>query len=68
MSDSKVPPLATKVPAPLRYRGRVFVDFWNYELSMKKVDENFLTDWKVLGRVLVEEAVKLVEPSAIPEY
>lgn len=68
MSDGKVPPLATRVPAPLRYRGRVFVDFWNYELSMKKMDENFLTDWRVLGRVLVEEAVSLVEPNAIPEY
>ena len=35
-----------------RHRVRVFVDFWNYSLSMRDVDENFRTDWSKLGPVL----------------
>ena len=27
-----------------RYRCRVFVDFWNYTLSMRDVDEDFRTE------------------------
>ena len=46
------------------------MDFWNYELAMKwaeliKFQE--LTG-RLLGTVLVEEAVKHVEPNAISEY
>jgi uncharacterized LabA/DUF88 family protein len=52
----------------LRYRGRVFVDFWNYELSMKAVEQGFLTDWRALGPALVQEAVKVVNPQAGSEY
>ena len=35
-----------------RYRARVFVDFWNYTLSMRDVDADFRTDWSRLGPVL----------------
>ena len=38
---------------PQRYRVRVFVDFWNYTLSMRGVDEDFRTDWSSLGPVFV---------------
>ena len=34
-----------------RYRVRVFVDFWNYTLSMRQVDTDFRTDWSTLGPV-----------------
>ena len=46
----------------------MFVDFWNYELSMKDKDKHFLTDWKILGRTLVEQAVQIVDPNAVAEY
>ena len=32
-----------------RHRVRVFVDFWNYTLTMRDVDEVFRTDWSRLG-------------------
>ena len=51
-----------------RHRVRVFVDFWNYTLSMRDVDRGFLTDWAVLGPVLSRRAVAVVDASATPEY
>lgn len=35
-----------------RYGVRVFVDFWNYTLSMREVDPAFRTDWSKLGPAL----------------
>ncbi len=37
-------------PRP-RCRVRVFVDFWNYTLSMQEVDASFRTDWARIGPV-----------------
>ena len=34
----------------------MFVDFWNYTLHMKSVDESFLTDWSKLWPVLSRTA------------
>ena len=39
-----------------RHRVRVFVDFWNYSLSMRDVAEEFRTDWSKLGPVLSRAA------------
>ena len=43
-------------PTTQRNRVRVFVDFWNYTLSVRHVDREFLTDWSTLGPVLAEAA------------
>jgi uncharacterized LabA/DUF88 family protein len=56
------------VTAPARHRVHVFVDFWNYELSMKGVEENYRTDWKKIAGVLSREAANVVETSATFEY
>ena len=42
-----------------RHRVRVFVDFWNFSLSMREVEGNFRTDWSKLGPVLSREAAKV---------
>ncbi len=60
-------PLPSSAVPALTIRARVFVDFWNYELSMKLVDPNFLTDWRTVGRILAGEAVRLIEPTALME-
>ena len=44
-------PADTPVQAS-RHRVRVFVDFWNYTLSMRDADAAFRTDWAKLGPVL----------------
>ena len=54
--------------ADARHRVRVFVDFWNYTLHMKDVDEPFRTDWSKLGPVLSRAAAEVVDPTARGEY
>ncbi len=51
-----------------RHRIRVFVDFWNYTLSMRSVDKDFRTDWSRLGPVLSNAAAHVVNSSAAGEY
>ena len=51
-----------------RHRVRVFVDFWNYTLSMRDVDQTFATDWAKLGPELARAAVAEVEATATGEY
>ncbi|WP_207187359.1 NYN domain-containing protein [Rhodospirillum rubrum] len=53
---------------PFRYRCMIFVDFWNFTLSMKTVEEAFPCDWKALPYVLTKEAGYQVDPSASTEY
>ena len=49
-------------------RVRVFIDFWNYELSMKTAVPGFRTDWTAIGRALAERAGSLVDPDAAIAY
>ncbi|MFP3944622.1 MAG: NYN domain-containing protein [Alphaproteobacteria bacterium] len=52
----------------VRCRTRVFVDFWNYELSTRNVETNFRTDWTKIGMELAREANTLVNSNAQLEY
>ncbi|WP_165068084.1 NYN domain-containing protein [Desulfovibrio sp. ZJ200] len=36
-------------------RGMIFVDFWNYELTMKELEPGFLTDWFKLPSIVIQE-------------
>jgi hypothetical protein len=49
-------------------RVHVFVDFWNFHLTLKKVDEPFSADFKALGPVLVKAAMELVDKGVEAEY
>ena len=52
-----------------RHRVRVFVDFWNYTLTMRdNVDATFATDWAELGPKLARAAVAKVDATATGEY
>ena len=51
-----------------RHRVRVFIDFWNYSLSMREIDESFRTDWSRLGLVLSQAAVAVIDATARGEY
>ena len=46
-----------------RTRVRVFVDFWNFTLSVRAEAGSFLIDWRSVGPVLAAEAGKLVDSS-----
>ena len=45
-------------------RVRVFVDFWNFNLSLRRESPGFMTDWTPIGPVLAREAAKKVDPAA----
>ena len=51
-----------------RHRVRVFVDFWNYTLSMRDEDQAFRTDWSQLGPALARAATAVADPAAAGEY
>lgn len=51
-------------PAPVALlRVRIFVDFWNFTLSMGAVKTGFRSDWAKIGRLLASEAAKQVDPT-----
>lgn len=41
-------------------RIRIFVDFWNFSLSLRRIDENFKIDWKSVASVLTSETASIV--------
>ena len=43
-------------------RVRVFVDFWNFQSSLRREESRFNVDWHGLGRILAAEAARVVEP------
>ncbi len=49
-------------------RVRVFLDYWNYELSMRTAEKRFKTDWGKIGPVLVEAAAKIVKSARPTEF
>lgn len=51
-----------------RNRIRIFVDFWNYTLSMRSVDAEFRTDWATISNVLVQAAASKIGSPLPAEY
>src|SRR4051794_10028959 len=49
-------PAAAASLAPLRVR--IFVDFWNFQLSLRREVPTFKVDWKPIAGLLVAEAGK----------
>lgn len=53
------------VPQPTpSLRVRIFLDFWNFSLSLRRADNAFMVDWKPVGPFFAAEAGKLVDPKA----
>ncbi len=45
-------------------RVRIFVDFWNFSLSLRSADNTFMVDWRPVGPLFASEAGKLVDPTS----
>ena len=54
-------------PTTQRNRARVFVEFWNYTLSMRHVDSEPLTDRSTLGPVLAEAAGRCIASQSLSQ-
>lgn len=48
-------------------RGMIFVDFWNYVLTMQDLDSTFKTDWSKLPKVITQEMARLIDMPVIYE-
>lgn len=44
---------------------RIFVDFWNFSLSLRRVDDAFKLDWTKVAPTLMQEVASLL-PSEVP--
>lgn len=44
-------------------RVMIFIDFWNYELTMRELEPGFLTDWFSLPPAIIEEVSNLLGAS-----
>ena len=51
-----------------RIRIKVFVDFWNFQLSMKRLESEFLIDWRKLGEVIALEALRVADADSVLRY
>lgn len=51
-----------------RPRVRVFIDFWNFTLTMKDIDPSLQVDWSTLGPALARAAVTRVDAAAAGDY
>ncbi len=60
--------MSTKSKPANRIRVKVFVDFWNFQLSIKRLDAGFSVDWRKMGRIVAEESLKIVDPYAALGY
>ena len=49
-------------------RVRVFVDFWNFQSSLRREESRFNVGWRGLGRTLTAEAAAVVDPTAPVAY
>ncbi|OLS45856.1 hypothetical protein BV509_16855 [Rhodovulum sulfidophilum] len=54
-------------PQP-QLRVRIFVDFWNFSLSLRRENNAFMVDWRPVGPLFTTEAAKLVDPNAQPVF
>jgi uncharacterized LabA/DUF88 family protein len=52
--------MATTAPALVSLRARIFIDFWNFSLSLRREDDTFKVDWEPVASLLVAEASKLL--------
>lgn len=55
-------------PAGPRLRVRVFVDFWNFQLELKRQDPTLNSDWSKIGPLFAAEAAKLADPAALLSF
>jgi len=42
------------------FRLYIFIDFWNFQLSINKIDKTQKIDWAILPRVLIQEVSPLL--------
>ena len=72
MSDTHLaaaaPAITALAPIAPRIRVRVFVDFWNFSLELRRQEASFLTDWTKIGPLFASESAKLIDPTVLSTF
>ena len=59
----------TTLASAHRVRVRVFVDYWNFQISLNQsLKRGFRADWERLGQILAQAALRVVDSTAQTEY
>ena len=62
---------ATDPNTGYRVRVRVFIDFWNFDISMRQrgfYSDDYSVDWRALGPCLASHAQRIVDDTALATY
>ena len=59
---------ADKVEKAGFLRVRVFIDFWNFSLSLRSRDKEFRADWHQIGKVFAHKAGEIVDANLPVSY
>jgi len=51
-----------------RPRVHIFIDFWNFQLELKKIENGFGADFKILGPILAAAAMEQIDKGTQPEF
>lgn len=49
-------------------RVRIFIDFWNFSLSLRRQDDTFKVDWTKVAPILVREAGAVLPNGSLPLF
>lgn len=49
-------------------RVRIFVDFWNFSLSLRRQDEHYKIDWQKVAPVIMQETAKVINHASPASY
>lgn len=60
--------VSTEPHAEHRIRVKVFVDFWNFQLTINTLHRGFRVDWQKLGPVIARESLMIVDSTASLSY
>ena len=60
--------MVSSVNTDYRIRVRVFVDIWNFQLTVNGLATEFRIDWRKLGPVVAEESLMVVDSTASMTY
>lgn len=51
-----------------KIRVRIFVDFWNFSLELRRQEDAFRVNWKPIGNILTKEAGIVVDGNSIATF
>ena len=52
----------------IKFRIRIFIDFWNFSLALREHDDTFRVNWTPIGNLLTKEAGRIIDTNTIASF